>query len=718
MVRRAIVQAGVLAGVGLGLFVGPEAPAEAGPFCEGDVFCAFRKPLFLFALDYSTAMNVPHGQQGTRWDAAVDGVRFLIDENNGLLQEQGLIAVMRFGHDPDAEQPGTVIPGDASGLVDGQRLDVPFYDADHPDKKYLSCNGTAIAEALEATPPPLGGQLQGIGAWTRGAMLRAAEIFADAALAHPDDPKRHGAVVVITQGAWTDAAGAQVFAPLVEDPAPVAAAMFNDSVIPTYVVSFGDDAGDAAASELAVAGGTGVALPVVDSNLWYGLLEIVEYSKDDLFVVQCRPVIPRVMLLVDASSSMLNVADGTQAGGPGETAWDEVRAALGGPDSLFAQMVFDTHKFAAIVDVGAAVFGASGEEKLILDYVRGGCGADRLGWALDPWTSCGDGCVDPWGGPPIAWTFRDGSQSDPPGFAEPTFSHMPTCDEAQPGQAFCSGSGSRVELGLELVRQNIAQYKVTCADPESSEPCSESTPFMNFVITDGMYEASDAAVEAPLVQMQADGVTTYVIGFGEAASDPAAVEQWAKMASWGSAGAKTHFVAHSQAELIEVIEGVVVGVVEETNIDPCCTFPDTCPSDPEGGTDGSSGEPPDETSSSGGTTGDEATGSGGDTTINVPADSSSSEGEGGTTGGADTGEAPTTGGDATTGGAPATTVNDGSSGGSAGEGGEPGMSASDGCGCASAPDTGSGALLCGLAGLARRRRRAGGVSDMPSRAGQ
>ena len=72
MRRRTIVQAGLLAGVGLALFVGPERPAEAGPFCFDDAQCTFVKPMLLFALDYSTAMNATYDMQRTRWEAVVE----------------------------------------------------------------------------------------------------------------------------------------------------------------------------------------------------------------------------------------------------------------------------------------------------------------------------------------------------------------------------------------------------------------------------------------------------------------------------------------------------------------------------------------------------------------------------------------------------------------------------------------------------------------------
>src|SRR5690606_3882127 len=49
----------------------------------------------------------------------------------------------------------------------------------------------------------------------------------------------------------------------------------------------------------------------------------------------CAGGIPRVMVLLDASSSMLNINGSSVAGGPWETGWDQVRDSLTGPLSIF-----------------------------------------------------------------------------------------------------------------------------------------------------------------------------------------------------------------------------------------------------------------------------------------------------------------------------------------------------------------------------------------------
>jgi hypothetical protein len=54
--KRIGVQAGLLAGIGLA-FVGgnkPEVAADPPKDCKAEGMCTFKKPLFLFILDYSS----------------------------------------------------------------------------------------------------------------------------------------------------------------------------------------------------------------------------------------------------------------------------------------------------------------------------------------------------------------------------------------------------------------------------------------------------------------------------------------------------------------------------------------------------------------------------------------------------------------------------------------------------------------------------------------
>ncbi|MDC0675569.1 hypothetical protein [Nannocystis radixulma] len=109
-----------------------------------------KKPLVLFLLDYSTSMNSALAGDQSRWEGVVSGIVDALDADDGLLASQVQVGLMRFGHDPDPDVIGTAIAGDASGLLDGQRLDVGFYDPLAPDKAYFECNGDALKDALLA----------------------------------------------------------------------------------------------------------------------------------------------------------------------------------------------------------------------------------------------------------------------------------------------------------------------------------------------------------------------------------------------------------------------------------------------------------------------------------------------------------------------------------------------------------------------------------------
>src|SRR5690606_30660714 len=113
-------------------------------------------------------------------------------------------------------------------------------------------------------------------------------------------------------------------------------------------------------------------------------------------------------------------------------------------------------------------------------------------------------------------------------------SHVPRCDADPQKPGACAGSGAFVHLGLELVQGHVAASRAACLQPDAPAPCLPATRFRNVLIMDGTYDSDDAAVEAPLTQMFDDGVITYVIGLGELAAEPEAVEQLTMMAAWGS----------------------------------------------------------------------------------------------------------------------------------------------------------------------------------------
>jgi MYXO-CTERM domain-containing protein len=580
--RRLLLQLGLLAGIGVALLGQrePVATAGGGDDCFTENMCTFKKPNFMIVLDYSSSMNTAFGIGQTRWQVAVDAISTLMTTNGGYFQENMHVGLMRYGHDPEPDVAGTVIAGDISGMVDGQSVDVPWYDADAVDKTYFDCNGQAIIDALADMPPPLcqGNPCSGIGTWTKGALDQTQALIGQSKLDHPPDvipgEERFYGVMVVTDGAWTGPVGFPQLSPAEENPALTAGSMFDQDGIPTYVVAVADANNLPFADELAAAGGTGSAIGADNpAQLNQAIGQVVQDIANQVIVPECTSGLPRVMVLLDASSSMLNVGD--QPGEPGQTGWDRARSALAsGADSLFDVEVETVGRpLEDLVHLGLAVFGSNdpAEEKLLVQY--GPCMQDNFAWALDPNTSCDQpGCDDPWGGPPITWTFKDGSEVAP-FFDQPTNSHMPACLPS--GQAMCQGSGTYTHRGLQLVLQNQQAY---AANPPVLYPVDDTTQYVNILITDGQYSgySTDAQVQTALESLFANGVNTYVIGFGDNLGSPEAQAQLANMASWGSNGQQQFFDADTQAEL----ENAMTSIIETIEFDPCCVFND-CSENPE-----------------------------------------------------------------------------------------------------------------------------------------
>ncbi len=743
--KRLGVQLGLLAGIGLAFVGGTEPPRlEAAPKnCGLEGMCTFKKPLFGIILDYSTSMNAvfdkmdPDPLTNTRWAGAKKAIKAAIDSDNGYLASNMILGLVRFGHDPDPNAKGTTIAKDASGITDGQKLDVGWYDAAAPDKKYYECtNGDVINAALDALPAPINGALVGIGTWTKGAMEFTKAYIAQTKADHPADKgERLAVLMVVTDGEWTNTIGTTKLAPPDQDPAITAGDLFNNQAIPTYVVAIGEAEGKAFADKLAMAGGTGTAIDAVDNAaLVAALKQVIKSIQDNVIAPVCTPGLPRIMVLLDASSSMLNVAN--KHAGIGVGGWEEARQALAGDmGSIFDVLVNNGNPVEDVVHLGLAVFGfnAPAEEKLVVQY--GPCRKDNFAWALDPATSCvAPGCADPYGAPPIKWTFQDGQANNPPGFDEKTISHMPKCDAAPNLPGACVGSGTYVHLGLELVQKNIGTYKNECKVDGYIYPCSDATEYINIIVTDGDYNSTDAQVKAPLESMFNAGITSYVIGFGDLVMVPASVIKLDNMAKWGSGGVNKAYKAAEQADL----ELALKNIIEKLSFDPCCKFndcsfneepntlePDPVPPDPDTTTtgDGTSTSTTDGTSS----TGDGTSSTGDATTDPITSSTGATTVDPSTTTdpGTTTVEPTTSGtGDGTTGPLPTTTVDPtgnttavdptaaetdtdaGTDTDTVGQGDD------EGCGCKVEDGQGStrgllGTLLSfGLAGFIRRRRRA------------
>jgi hypothetical protein len=566
----------------------------------------------MIIVDYSASMNLNFGA-GTRWDATVDAIATMLDTDNGFIGNNLNLAMMRFGHDPDELNPGTTIGGDVSSppIRDGQAIDIEWYDTGGGPVDYIECNGQAVKTAIQTVPPPMNGAGSGIGTWTKGAMDRSASLIGQSRADHGEAVgDRTYLQLVITDGAYTGPDGtAGNVNPSVDNPAITAAAQWNNEEVATYVVAVDQDAmsqGFMDADALAAAGGTNSAIDGSTPNLLVQALQtVIQEIKDEVIAPECVGGMPRMMVLLDASSSMLN-SGASFASAEGVSGWDQARDALSGDNSIFDGTVNTGDAVEDLSQLGLAVFGhdAPDESAILVNY--GPCMKDNFAWALDPNSSCllpgcdpaGNG-NGPWDGPTIGWSSQDGSAVSP-FFDVSTISHMPACD-TYPGDARCTGSGTYTHLGLNLIASNQAAYHAAAQSPGAEFPANADTDYINLMITDGQYNSTDAQIQTALESMQSNGITTYVIGFGEFQSFQTELDN---MASWGSNGANpSAYTATNQAQL----EAQIQAIINDLVFDPCCGFND-CSENPEPTTN----EPDPTTGSGSGTGSSSGTGSGGD----------------------------------------------------------------------------------------------------------
>jgi hypothetical protein len=308
----------------------------------------------------------------------------------------------------------------------------------------------------------------------------------------------------------------------------------------------------------------------------------------------------RIMLIVDASSPTLNV--GNEAGGEGLTAWDVIREVVAGEgETLYDAEVEPAGPVASqVTHFGLAVLGNDapdpGEAEILVDYAP--CSEPRLEWSLDPRSSCLEpGCTDPWAGPPITWTFQDGSQIDPPGFALRTQSHMPRCDG---NGMVCEGSARFVEPAIEEVTSHRSAYASATPYVEDA-----TTRYVNVLVITGPYDGTDDDVRIALEEAFDAGITTYVVAYGELAGSPTPEfdADLVLMADAGSGNTIDYLAATNAGELSNALREIVA------DLDlPCCATidcayaggadsgaDDTDTTDPDagadwGGADGTAGD--------------------------------------------------------------------------------------------------------------------------------
>jgi hypothetical protein len=190
------------------------------------------------------------------------------------------------------------------------------------------------------------------------------------------------------------------------------------------------------------------------------------------------------------------------------------------------------------------VFGGNmpDESEILVQY--GPCRKDNFGWALDPANSCGNGCNDPYADAPITWTFQDGSVDVPPNFDEKTQSHMP---QVQPGHPAQQGLLRLRHVHPPRPGHRPAEHhrlQGECSMPNAVQPCDNGTQFINILITDGQTTRPNQ-YNPPLMQMNAAGIKTYVIGFGDGVDSPQAIASMNDMGLNGWHG--MYYDANNQA---------------------------------------------------------------------------------------------------------------------------------------------------------------------------
>jgi hypothetical protein len=298
----------------------------------------------------------------------------------------------------------------------------------------------------------------------------------------------------------------------------------------------------------------------------------------------CVSSFPRIMIVMDASSSML-------AGrSEGNNNWDKARFALAGNPKAddAADPGFVLPAFARELDVrgnlvtmedvfhlGLIVFNTETTQRLVLQYAP--CATDNIAWAMDPYVSCErPDCIDPYAGEP-GWTYKNSNFDRSPPFVQTTLSYVPPCNSG--GRIACVGNtfNTYTGEGLQFAADNIDAYR---RSPGGFE-LSPSTRFANILITDGA-TSPGSMPEGVLASMAAQGIPTYVIGLEPQGTDTdleEALEQLDRYAAEGGTELATLVPADGR-NIADAFAEAVTRVIDDIGTDPCCQ-PNRCRENPE-----------------------------------------------------------------------------------------------------------------------------------------
>jgi hypothetical protein len=244
-----------------------------GDMCVPEAQCVDKRVALVFVVAYGSRMNTQWDNL-TRWEQVQASLHALPLDTQARLQNDAISSFIRFGHDPSLN-PGTLVMGDDSGIIDGQAHDVMWSD----------CNWMDVLDAYDAAGAPMNGNEFGMGSWLKGAMDFALEDIQAAKLL-PQNAGRDYRVIIIFGGYWSNQTGTQNNAPLSDNPASTIATLNQTHAVPTYVVTADPNEGMkvATSNEFAVAGGTGAAYLAYTENQMTGeLTDAVEAALGNTY---------------------------------------------------------------------------------------------------------------------------------------------------------------------------------------------------------------------------------------------------------------------------------------------------------------------------------------------------------------------------------------------------------------------------------------------------
>jgi MYXO-CTERM domain-containing protein len=433
---------------------------------------------------------------------------------------------MRFGHDP-SPNIGHHDPG--RHLRPGRRPEArrPFYDVNNPNKYFECEQGDNLKPPSTPSTRRRRQQVTGIGTWTRGALQFAQPTSTRRWPTTPPTATREPAlrsILLLTDGVWTNQEGTQQLDAGHRQPGPGRRqSLFTCDDIPTYVVAIGEAEDKPFADELAMAGGTGAAYrrrqPAGPRRRPQGRHR---QDPDRRAVAPSAPPASRASWSSSTpprrcSTSTAAPSRRPPAGrlGPGPRRPRRRRLDL-------RHRPHNNSKVQDLVHLGLSVFGhnAPDEEKVLVQY--GPCRKDNFAWALDPDLLRATRLHDPYAGPPITWTFQDGSIES----IRRTSTTRPsaTCRSATSAPSSprpASAPAPTPTSASTSSRQHRDSYKAECSHDGPVYPCNDADRVHQHPHHRRQVQLDRRAGPDAAAAMYNAGITTYVIGFGDAVDNPA-----------------------------------------------------------------------------------------------------------------------------------------------------------------------------------------------------